>query len=76
MDDPLGFETQVSPKGMHAESPEWSSDGSIVAYQAKKMGSWQWKIYYSLSSGSPAQRLTDSGNGVDETSPSWNSGLR
>ena len=76
VDDPLGFETQVSPKGMQAESPVWSSDGSIVAYQAKKMGSRQWKIYYSLSSGSSAQRLTKTKHGVDETSPSWNSGLR
>ena len=75
-DDPLGFETQVSPKGMQAESPVWSSDGSIVAYQAKKTGQQNWKIYYSLSSGSSAQRLTKSVRGVDETSPSWNSGLR
>jgi TolB protein len=75
VDDPLGFETQVSPKGMQAESPVWSSDGSIVAYQAKKMRSGQWKIYYSLSSGSSAQRLTKSDNRVEETSPSWNSGL-
>ena len=76
VDDPLGFETQVSPKGMQAESPVWSSDGSIVAYQAKKTGQQNWKIYYSLSSGSSAQRLTKSKRGVDETSPSWNSGLR
>jgi len=76
VDDPLGFETQVSPKGMQAESPVWSSDGSIIAYQGKKRGQRNWKIYYSLSSGSPAQRLTKSGNGVEETSPSWNSGLR
>jgi len=76
VDDPLGFETQVSPKGMRAESPVWSSDGSIVAYQAKKTGQQNWKIYYSLSSGSSAQRLTKSKRGVDETSPSWNSGLR
>jgi Tol biopolymer transport system component len=75
-DDPLGFETQVSPKGMQAESPVWSSDGSIVAYQAKITGQQNWKIYYSLSSGSAAQRLTKSVRGVDETSPSWNSGLR
>ena len=76
VDDPLGFETQVSPKGMRAESPVWSSDGSIVAYQAKITGQKNWKIYYSLSSGSSAQRLTKSKRGVDETSPSWNSGLR
>ena len=76
VDDTLGFETQVSPKGMQAESPVWSSDGSIVAYQAKKTGQQNWKIYYSLSSGSSAQRLTKSKRGVDETSPSWNSGLR
>jgi len=76
VDDPLGFETQVSPKGMQAESPVWSSDGSLVAYQAKKTGQQNWKIYYSLSSGSSAQRLTKSKRGVDETSPSWNSGLR
>ena len=76
VDDPLGFETQVSPKGMQAESPVWSSDGSIVAYQAKRTGQKNWKIYYSLSSGSSAQRLTKSKRGVDETSPSWNSGLR
>jgi hypothetical protein len=76
VDDPLGFETQVSPKGMRAESPVWSSDGSLVAYQAKKTGQQNWKIYYSLSSGSSAQRLTKSKRGVDETSPSWNSGLR
>jgi len=76
VDDPLGFETQVSPKGMQAESPVWSSDGSIIAYQGKKRGKRNWKIYYSLSSGSPAQRLTKSGDGVEETSPSWNSGLR
>jgi TolB protein len=75
VDDPLGFETQVSPKGMQAESPVWSSDGSIVAYQAKKTGSRQWKIYYSLSSGSSPQRLTNSAGGINETSPSWNSGL-
>ena len=75
VDDPLGFETQVSPKGMQAESPVWSSDGSIVAYQAKRTGQKNWKIYYSLSSGSSAQRLTKSVRGVDETSPSWNSGL-
>ena len=76
VDDPLGVETQVSPKGMQAESPAWSSDGSIVAYQGKKRGQQNWKIYYSLSSGSSAQRLTKSIHGVDETSPSWNSGLR
>ena len=76
VDDPLGFETQVSPIGMQAESPVWSSDGSLVAYQAKRTGQQNWKIYYSLSSGSPAQRLTKSKRGVDETSPSWNSGLR
>ena len=76
VDDPLGFETRVSPKGMQAESPVWSSDGSLVAYQAKKTGQQNWKIYYSLSSGSSAQRLTKSKRGVDETSPSWNSGLR
>tara|TARA_B110000037_G_C17093384_1_gene494964 strand:+ start:288 stop:1565 length:1278 start_codon:yes stop_codon:yes gene_type:complete len=76
VDDPLGFETQVSPKGMQAESPVWSSDGSLVAYQAKRTGQQNWKIYYSLSSGSSAQRLTKSKRGVDETSPSWNSGLR
>lgn len=76
VDDTLGFETQVSPKGMQAESPVWSSDGSLVAYQAKKTGQQNWKIYYSLSSGSSAQRLTKSKRGVDETSPSWNSGLR
>ena len=76
VDDPLGVETQVSPKGMQAESPAWSSDGSIVAYQGKKRGQQNWKIYYSLSSGSSAQRLTKTKHGVDETSPSWNSGLR
>ena len=73
-DDPLGFANQVSPKGMQAESPVWSSDGSMVAFQAKK--GMDWKIYYVLSSGSSAQRLTNSSDGVNETAPSWNSGLR
>ena len=72
-DDPLGVANQVSPKGLHAESPVWSSDGSMVAFQAKK--GQDWKIYYVLSSGSPAQRLTNSVAGVSETVPSWNTGL-
>jgi hypothetical protein len=46
----------------------------MVAFQAKK--GMDWKIYYVLSSGSSAQRLTSSVDGVNETSPSWNSGLR
>ena len=72
-DDPLGVANQVSPKGLHAESPVWSSDGSMVAFQAKK--GQDWKIYYVLSSGSAAQRLTNSVAGVSETVPSWNTGL-
>ena len=74
VDDPLGVAYQVSPKGIFAESPVWSSDGSMVAFQAKK--GIDWKIYYVLSSGSAAQRLTNSVVGVNETVPSWNSGLK
>ena len=72
-DDRLGKSEQVSPDGMMAESPAWSSDGSMIAFQAKKGLSW--KIYYVLSSGSPATRLTNSKAGVNEYMPSWNSGL-
>ena len=72
-EDRLGTANQVSPKGMQAESPVWSSDGSMIAFQAKKGPDW--KIYYVLSSGSSAQRLTNSAAGVNETVPSWNSGL-
>ena len=72
--DASGIAKQVSPKGMRAESPVWSSDGSMVAFQAK-MGQ-DWKIYYVLSSGSEAQRLTKSVVGVNETVPSWNTGLK
>jgi hypothetical protein len=45
----------------------------MVAFQAKK--GQDWKIYYVLSSGSAAQRLTNSVAGVNETVPSWNTGL-
>ena len=72
-DDRLGKSEQVSPDGMMAESPAWSSDGSMIAFQAKKGLSW--KIYYVLSSGSSATRLTNSKAGVNEYMPSWNSGL-
>ena len=70
----LASERQVSPKGMAAESPTWSPDGSMVAFQGWHRGDW--KIFYVLSSGSSAERLTNSKQGIVETGPTWSSKLR
>jgi tol-pal system beta propeller repeat protein TolB len=67
-------ENRVTPKGMNAESPTWSPDGSMIAFSGKKGGDW--KIYYSLSSGGEAVRLTNSKSGLQETMPSWGPALR
>ena len=67
-------ENRVTPKGMNAESPAWSPDGSMIAFSGKKGGDW--KIYYSLSSGGEAVRLTNSKSGLQETMPSWGPALR
>ena len=67
-------ENRVTPKGMNAESPTWSPDGSMIAFSGKKGGDW--KIYYSLSSGGEAVRLTNSKSGLQETMPSWGLALR
>jgi TolB protein len=67
-------ENRVTPKNMNAESPSWSPDGSMIAFSGKKGGDW--KIYYSLSSGGQAVRLTNSKAGLQETMPSWGPSLR
>ena len=67
-------ENRVTPKNMNAESPTWSPDGSMIAFSGKKGGDW--KIYYSLSSGGQAIRLTNSKAGLQETMPSWGPSLR
>jgi TolB protein len=67
-------ENRVTPKNMNAESPTWSPDGSMIAFSGKKGGDW--KIYYSLSSGGQAVRLTNSKTGLQETMPSWGPSLR
>ena len=67
-------ENLVTPKSMNAESPTWSPDGSMIAFSGKKGGDW--KIYYSLSSGGEAVRLTNSKSGLQETMPSWGPALR
>ena len=67
-------ENRVTPKSMNAESPTWSPDGSMIAFSGKKGGDW--KIYYSLSSGGEAVRLTNSKSGLQETMPSWGPALR
>ena len=67
-------ENRVTPKNMNAESPTWSPDGSMIAFSGKKGGDW--KIYYSLSSGGQAVRLTNSKAGLQETMPSWGPSLR
>ena len=67
-------ENRVTPKNMNAESPTWSPDGSMIAFSGKKGGDW--KIYYSLSSGGQAVRLTNSKAGIQETMPSWGPSLR
>ena len=61
---------------MNAESPVWSPDGSMIAYSGNQGTSKNWKIYYSLSSGGSASRLTNSADAINETNPAWNSGLK
>ena len=75
-DNMIGLGRQVSPNGMNAESPVWSPDGSMIAYSGNQGTGKNWKIYYSLSSGGSASRLTNSADGINETNPAWNSGLK
>ena len=74
IDEPLGEPTRVSPENLSSESPTWSPDGSMVAFQGWQKGSW--KIFYVLSSGGPAERLTNSSQWIIETGPSWSSRLQ
>ena len=73
VDDNLGTQTRVSPKNISAESPAWSPDGSMIAFQGFQ---GVWKIFYVLSSGGPAERLTNSSKWIVETGPTWSSRLR
>ena len=74
IDDNLGTPTRVSPENLSSESPTWSPDGSMVAFQGWQKGGW--KIFYVLSTGGPAERLTNSSQWMIETGPSWSSRLR
>jgi len=73
IDDNLGTQTRVSPENISSESPSWSPDGSMVAFQGFQ---GVWKIFYVLSSGGPAERLTSSSKWIVETGPTWSSRLR
>ena len=73
IDDNLGIQTRVSPENISSESPAWSPDGSMVAFQGFQ---GVWKIFYVLSSGGPAERLTNSSKWIVETGPTWSSRLR
>ena len=73
IDDNLGTQTRVSPENISSESPSWSPDGSMVAFQGFQ---GVWKIFYVLSSGGPAERLTRSSKWIVETGPTWSSRLR
>ena len=73
IDDNLGTQTRVSPENISSESPAWSPDGSMVAFQGFR---GVWKIFYVLSSGGPAERLTNSSKWIVETGPTWSSRLR
>ena len=73
IDDNLGTQTRVSPENISSESPAWSPDGSMVAFQGFQ---GVWKIFYVLSSGGPAERLTRSSKWIVETGPTWSSRLR
>jgi len=75
-DNMIGLGRQVSPSGMNAESPVWSPDGSMIAFSGTQGKVGNWKIYYSLSSGGSANRLTNSAKEINETIPAWNSGLK
>jgi len=74
IDDKLSSQTRVSPENISSESPTWSPDGSMVAFQGWQRGGW--KIFYVLSTGGPAERLTNSSQWMIETGPSWSSRLR
>ena len=58
----------------HRGPLSWSPDGSMVAFQAWDRGDW--KIFYVLSTGGPAERLTNSSQWMIEPGPSWSSRLR
>lgn len=69
-------ERQITPNSIDAEDPTWSPDGSLIAFVGKR-GDSASKIYFALSSGAKEiNRLTDSGNKVIETTPSWGPDLR
>ena len=74
IDDKLSTQTRVSPENISSESPTWSPDGSMVAFQGWQRGAW--KIFYVLSTGGPAERLTNSSQWMIETGPSWSSRLK
>ena len=74
IDDKLSTQTRVSPENISSESPTWSPDGSMVAFQGWQKGAW--KIFYVLSTGGPAERLTNSSQWMVETGPSWSSRLK
>jgi len=74
IDDKLSTQTRVSPETISSESPTWSPDGSMVAFQGWQKGAW--KIFYVLSTGGPAERVTNSSKWIIETGPSWSSSLR
>jgi TolB protein len=69
-------ERQITPNAIDAEDPTWSPDNSLIAFVGKR-GDSATKIYFALASGAKEyNRLTNSGDEVIETAPSWGPDLQ
>ena len=68
--DPYGEKVRAVTHGRYtSEQAEWSPDGRQIVFASNRTG--EYKLYIVSTDGTNLRRLTSSGPGFEENSPSW-----